>query len=224
MKKNIMPLVLMILIVSLLFTACGGDDGRLAALEEENAALKAQLAELEGKIAEMEQTTPEERAWSSKYFVDGEFTLPTDMVAESPANIEEFCGIAWGEGYDSLFVDPHANVVEQKAIIYGGNMGSAFYVFTDGGLSKGQIAFYSKAEKSDTDIFIELYAYLVAAYGEPMGALEGLNAENLDNGGSLSAVWVLDVGEKGKVQLSLMGGVSPQSPLAGTTALWFSLK
>ena len=147
MKKNIMPLVLMILIISLLFTACGGDDGRLAALEEENAALKAQLTELEGKIAEMEQTTPVERTWSSKYFVDGEFALPTGMVAESPANIEEFCGIAWGEGYDSLFVDPHANVVEQKAVIYGGIMGSAFYVFTDGGLSKGQIAFFALSHR-----------------------------------------------------------------------------
>lgn len=99
MKKRAMSLILAVLMLTAL-TACGGDADRIAALEAENAALKAQVEELTGKLqiagssAGLSDWSFEAFAWSSSNGANVTFTgIPVSYTEGQSAQFS-----AWLEG------------------------------------------------------------------------------------------------------------------------------
>lgn len=214
MHKMKFTLLLAAAMLVLCLAGCTGE-GEAEALRAQNAQLSEKLSLLEAENAELREQLADEEETPSVYIVDGSIVLPESEAAQEPALCSDFFGLAWGGSYDALFAEPNNSVVEQKGVEYGGFMGSAFYSFGPDGLSNGQVAFYTLPDKNDLDIFAELHSYLTGLYGLP-------KSENLGED-SANAVWKVNTAEGQSVQITLVYGASPQSSLAGETALWFSL-
>jgi len=158
--------------------------------------------------------------FESEYFQNGAFEIPEISIAQNPEICDEFIDLEWGESYDRLFEEDRANYVVQYGVTYAGFMGSAYYFFRDEALWQGEIVFYELDDKSDLDIYLELYNYLLEIYGEALdpGAASSfvlIEEAMLTGEGYCGASWHVETSQGDKVQISILFDAAKRQTIGG---------
>lgn len=175
-----------------------------------------------------EPSAPAGPKLESQYYQDGALALPEVTPAPSPEVCGGFAALAWGESYDTLFQEGIAQFAVQQGATYEGFMGTAYYSFRDGGLYRGQLAFYALPDKSDLDIYIELRAALTERYGEPLAQSEAAELSTLEDvmaagEGTCAEMWSAPTDQGGWVQITLtFAAGAAQTGEEGGTSLSFT--
>ena len=199
--------LLLVLCLALCLTACGGGAPESAPPEKNSEPVQASEAvQPTGTVETPAPVTETGPALESRYYENGELTLPEPSPAESPAECAGFETVQWGGAAQPLFDENLANFAVQRGVTFLGYMGTAYYTFRDGALSNVSVVYFALPDESDFDIYIAVRNAMAEQYGETQPSSSSADPkELLETGkGAISEHCTVPASDGGEVHLTVV--------------------